>query len=88
MKTLVFNLGNGKGFSVREVVEAIRRVTGHPIPAIEEPRRPTDPAIHVADTAKIAAELGWKPEAAKLGDIIASAWAWHQRYFAPPHAKL
>jgi len=82
-ETLLYNLGNGKGFSVREVVEAVRRVTGHPIPAIEEPRRAGDPAILVADSAKIAAELGWKPEAAKLDDIIASAWAWHQKRFAP-----
>jgi len=80
-ETLLFNLGNGKGFSVREVVEAVRRVTGHAIPAIEEPRRPGDPAILVADSTKIAAEFGWKPQATKLDDIIASAWAWHQKRF-------
>jgi len=80
-ETLLYNLGNGRGFSVREVVEAVRRVTGHAIPAITEPRRPGDPAILVADATRIAAELGWKPETAKLDDIIASAWTWHQHRF-------
>jgi UDP-glucose 4-epimerase len=80
-ETLLYNLGNGHGFSVQEVIEAVRRVTGHAIPAITEPRRPGDPAILVADSAKITAELGWKPEAAKLDAIIASAWAWHQHRF-------
>jgi UDP-glucose 4-epimerase len=80
-ETLLFNLGNGRGFSVREVVEAVRRVTGHVIPAIEEPRRDGDPAILVADSAKIGTTLGWKPEYAKLDDIIASAWTWHQKRF-------
>jgi UDP-glucose 4-epimerase len=80
-ETLLYNLGNGRGFSVREVIEATRRVTGHPIPAIEEPRRPGDPAILVAGAAKIAAELGWQPETAKLDEIIASAWTWHQHRF-------
>jgi UDP-glucose 4-epimerase len=80
-ETLLYNLGNGRGFSVREVVEAVRRVTGHPIPAMEEPRRPGDPAILVADAAKIAAELGWKPQTAQLNEIIASAWNWHQQRF-------
>ncbi len=78
---LLYNLGNGRGFSVREVLDAVRRVTGHPIPAIEEPRRPGDPAILVADAAKIAAELGWKPQTAALDEIIASAWTWHQHRF-------
>jgi len=81
-ETLLYNLGNGRGFSVREVLEAVRRVTGHPIPAIEEPRRAGDPAVLVADSAKIATELHWKPEAAKLDDIIASAWSWHQKRFS------
>jgi UDP-glucose 4-epimerase len=80
-ETLLYNLGNGKGFSVREVIEAARRVTGHPIPAVEEARRPGDPAVLVASAAKIAAELDWKPQTAKLDDIIASAWAWHQHRF-------
>jgi UDP-glucose 4-epimerase len=80
-ETLLYNLGNGRGFSVLEVIEAVRRITKHPIPAIEEPRRPGDPAILVAGAAKIAADLGWQPETAKLDDIIASAWVWHQHRF-------
>jgi UDP-glucose 4-epimerase len=79
--SLLYNLGNGKGFSVNEVIEATRRVTGHTIPAIKEPRRAGDPAILVADASRIAAELRWKPETAKLDDIIASAWTWHQHRF-------
>jgi UDP-glucose 4-epimerase len=80
-ETLLYNLGNGHGFSVREVIEAVRRVTGHNLPAIAEPRRPGDPAILVAGAAKIAAELGWKPQTASLDEIIASAWSWHQQRF-------
>jgi UDP-glucose 4-epimerase len=81
-ETLLYNLGNGHGFSVREVIESARRVTGHAIPVVEEPRRPGDPAILVADSQKIAAELGWKPQVSKLDDIIASAWTWHQSRFS------
>jgi UDP-glucose 4-epimerase len=75
---LIYNLGNGKGFSVREVVESARRVTGHPIPVVEEPRRPGDPAVLVASSNKIIDELGWKPEYTALDDIVRSAWTWHQ----------
>ncbi|MHB1022346.1 MAG: UDP-glucose 4-epimerase GalE [Acidobacteriaceae bacterium] len=75
---LIYNIGNGQGFTVREVIESVRRVTGHPIPVVEEPRRPGDPAVLVASSEKIKAELGWKPQFDKLDDIIASAWAWHQ----------
>jgi UDP-glucose 4-epimerase len=78
---LIYNLGNGRGFSVREVIESVRRVTGHPIPVEECPRRPGDPAVLVASSAKITRELGWKPVYTVLDDIIADAWAWHrQRY--------
>jgi UDP-glucose 4-epimerase len=80
---LVYNLGNGVGFTVREVVESARRVTGHPIPVIEEPRRPGDPAVLIASSEEIEKELGWKPAFTKLDDIIASAWAWHQQHYAP-----
>lgn len=76
---LTYNLGNGVGFTVREVVESARRVTGHPIPIVEEPRRPGDPAVLIASSDKIEQELGWKPAFTKLDDIIASAWAWHQQ---------
>ena len=77
-ESAVYNLGNGKGYSVREVVEVARRVTGHPIPARVEPRRAGDPAILVASSAATCAELGWQPKRASLEDIIASAWSWHQ----------
>jgi UDP-glucose 4-epimerase len=79
---LIYNIGNGVGFSVREVIESARRVTGHPIPVEEFPRRPGDPAVLIASSDKIGRELGWKPEYSKLDDIIASAWKWHQHRYA------
>jgi UDP-glucose 4-epimerase len=75
---LIYNLGNGVGFSVREVIESARRVTGHPIPVEECPRRPGDPAVLIASSEKIGAELGWKPEYSSLDEIIESAWKWQQ----------
>jgi UDP-glucose 4-epimerase len=75
---MVYNLGNGRGFSVREVIEAVRRVTGHPIPVEECPPRAGDPAILVASSEKISSELGWQPKSPRLDDIIADAWRWHQ----------
>jgi UDP-glucose 4-epimerase len=77
---LIYNLGNGRGFSVREVIDAARRVTRHAIPAIESPRRAGDPAVLVASSEKIVRELGWKPRFAALETIIGSAWEWHQRH--------
>jgi len=77
---LIYNLGNGKGFSVREVIETARRVTGHAIPAEVERRRPGDPAILVASSAKIHRELNWTPKFATLDSIIASAWEWHKAH--------
>ncbi|HEY1721171.1 MAG TPA: UDP-glucose 4-epimerase GalE [Magnetospirillaceae bacterium] len=77
---LTYNLGNGTGFSVRQVIETARRVTGHPIPAVEQPRRPGDPAVLLASSAKIRAELGWQPRRSDLETIIASAWEWHRRH--------
>ncbi len=79
---LIYNLGNGVGFTVREVIESARRVTGHPIPVVEEPRRPGDPAVLIASAEKIERDLGWKPEYDKLDDILASAWQWHQQRYA------
>ena len=76
----VFNLGNGVGYSVREVIETARRVTGHPIPAVEIPRRAGDPARLVASGEKAREILGWKPEITELEDIIRSAWAWHSSH--------
>jgi UDP-glucose 4-epimerase len=78
---LIYNLGNGKGFSVREVIDSARRVTGHPIPVVEEPRRPGDPAVLVASSKKIMEELGWKPQYSALDDIVRSAWVWHQQRY-------
>jgi UDP-glucose 4-epimerase len=76
---LIYNLGNGHGFSVREVIECARRITGHPIPATAQPRRAGDPATLVASSEKIRAELGWKPRYPELEDIIRSAWDHLQR---------
>jgi len=75
---LIYNLGNGSGFSVREVIESARRVTGHPIPAEIVPRRPGDPAVLIASSEKIARELGWKPRHTNLDEIVDSAWQWQQ----------
>jgi len=74
---LVYNVGSGNGFSVREVIEAARKVTGHSIPAVEAPRRPGDSARLVASPAKIKSELGWNPQFTNLRDILTSAWEWH-----------
>jgi UDP-glucose 4-epimerase len=75
---LIYNLGNGHGFSVREVVETARGVTRHAIPVVESPRREGDPAALVASSDKIRRELGWQPRHAGLEDIIQSAWKWHK----------
>jgi UDP-glucose 4-epimerase len=77
---LIYNLGNGQGFSVREVIETARRVTGHAIPAEETPRRPGDPAVLVASAEKIKKELGWKPEYSSLEAIVRSAWEWRRAH--------
>lgn len=79
---LIYNLGNGRGFSVRQVVEAARKITGHRIPAVESPRRPGDSAILVASSEKIRRELHWQPGYDDLEQIIASAWQWHREH---PH---
>ena len=79
-KSDVFNLGNGIGFSVKEVVEEARRVTGHPIPAVAAPRRAGDPARLVVSSDKAKEILGWKPEYADLHEIISTAWNWHKAH--------
>jgi len=79
---LIFNLGNGQGFSVREVIESARRVTGHPNPAEVHPRRPGDPAVLVASSEKAIRELGWKPRYTQLDEILRTAWVWHQKRYA------
>jgi UDP-glucose 4-epimerase len=79
---LIYNIGNGQGFTVREVIDSVRRVTGRPIPVEECPRREGDPAVLVASAEKIRRELGWKPQYADLDAIIASAWEWHRKRYS------
>jgi len=76
----IYNLGSGQGFSVREVIDVARAVTGHPIPIVEQPRRPGDAPRLVAASDKIRRELGWTPRYASLQDILRSAWEWHQSH--------
>ena len=76
----IFNLGNGVGYSVREIIETARKVTGHPIPATESSRRAGDPARLVASSEKAKKILGWKPVHDSLEEIIASAWNWHKNH--------
>jgi UDP-glucose 4-epimerase len=77
---LVYNVGSGRGFSVREVIEAARRVSGRSIPAIESPRRPGDPPRLVASSDRIRRDLGWRPQHTELEDMVASAWEWHRTH--------
>lgn len=76
----VYNLGSGNGYSVREVIETARAVTGHAIPAIDAPRRAGDLPALVADSTKIRQELGWEPQYNSLEQIIATAWRWHRAH--------
>ncbi len=76
----VFNLGNGVGFTVKEMIDVARTVTGHPIPAREEARRAGDPAALIASSQKAMDILGWQPRYNKIEDIIASAWRWHSTH--------
>jgi len=73
-----YNLGNGDGYSVRQVIHACEEITGTKIPAVEKPRRPGDPPKLVASAQKAIQELGWKPKYPKLEDIISTAWDWHK----------
>lgn len=79
---MIYNVGSGNGFSVKEVIETARRVTGHAIPAVEMPRRDGDSARLVASPEKIKAELGWQPKHTNMQDILSSAWEWHKSH---PH---
>jgi UDP-glucose 4-epimerase len=79
---LIYNLGNGHGFSVREVIESARRVTGHPIPAEACPRRAGDPAVLVASSEKAIRELCWQPRYTELDEIVRTAWIWHRKRHA------
>lgn len=75
-----YNLGNGDGYSVRDVIQTCEKVTGKKIPAVEKARRPGDPPKLVAAADKAKNELGWKPRFPKLEDIVATAWAWHRAH--------
>jgi UDP-glucose 4-epimerase len=75
-----FNLGNGDGYSVREVIQMCEKISGCIIPAVEKPRRPGDPPRLVAAAQKAIQELGWKPQYPRLEDIVTTAWAWHQKH--------
>lgn len=77
-----YNLGSGQGFSVRQVIQAARQVTGHPIPERVGPRRPGDPPVLIASAERIRCELGWKPRYTTIEGIVQSAWEWHRRH---PH---
>jgi UDP-glucose 4-epimerase len=77
---LIYNVGTGAGYSVRQVIEVAREVTGHPIPAREAARRPGDPPRLVASAARIQDELGWQPKYSSLTEIVQSAWDWHRRH--------
>ncbi len=74
----IFNLGNGTGFSVREVIDCCRRVTGHPIPARDVERRAGDPAVLIASSERAVRELGWQPRHTGLDEIVSDAWAFAQ----------
>jgi len=77
---LIYNLGNGKGYSVRQVIETVKKVSGRDFKVLEVGRRPGDPPVLTADASKVRAELGWEPEIPKLEDIVASAWKWHNEH--------
>lgn len=72
-----YNLGNGQGFSVKEVIDAAARITGRQIPQVIKDRRPGDPAVLIASSEKIRSELGWSPKYPRLEEIIQTAWDWH-----------
>jgi UDP-glucose 4-epimerase len=77
---LIYNLGNGAGFSVRQVIDSVRRITGEPIKVVEAARRPGDPAVLVASSDKIRKELNWKPKYPQLDQIVSTAWEWMQTH--------
>lgn len=82
--TAVYNLGNQRGYSVLEVIETTRKVTGHPIPAKVAPRRPGDPPVLIASNSLVKQKLGWEPRFSSLEDIVKSQWQWQMLYFKKP----
>ncbi|HEX2171271.1 MAG TPA: UDP-glucose 4-epimerase GalE, partial [Dehalococcoidia bacterium] len=79
-RSLTYNLGNGSGYSVRQVIEMAREVTGHPIPAEIGPRRPGDPAMLIAGSESIQRDLGWRSRYPDLRTIVETAWKWHHSH--------
>ncbi|MGZ3495303.1 MAG: UDP-glucose 4-epimerase GalE [Thermodesulfobacteriota bacterium] len=79
-KSAIYNLGNGNGYSVREVVETVKKVTGRNVVSVDSPRRPGDPARLVASSEKIRKQLGWNPEYPDLETIVQTAWEWHSKH--------
>jgi len=79
-KSAIYNLGNGNGYSVREVIETVKKVTGRNVVSVDSPRRPGDPARLVASSEKIRKELGWTPRYPDLETIIQTAWEWHRKH--------
>ena len=77
-----YNLGNGTGYSNRQVIDSCRRITGHSIPVVEAPRRAGDPAALVASSERIRRDLGWSPRYPEIDQIVDSAWRWHERHSA------
>ena len=77
---LIYNLGNGKDYSVRQVIDTVRRVSGKDFKAVEAPRRAGDPAVLTADAAKARKELGWSPRFGDIESIVATAWKWHSSH--------
>jgi UDP-glucose 4-epimerase len=76
----IYNLGNGQGFSVKEVIDIVRKVTGKPIKEVLSPRRPGDPAFLVASSEKIKKELNWTPQYSDISAIVETAWNWHKSH--------
>jgi len=79
-RELLYNLGNGKGYSVREVIETVKKVSGRDFKVVPTDRRPGDPPILTSDATKAVEELGWKPKFPELEEIIATAWQWHREH--------
>ncbi len=79
-ESAIYNLGSGNGYSVKQVIDVSRQVTGHPIPAKIEPRRAGDPAVLIASSDRARKELGWTPRRDKLEDIVTSSWNWHREH--------
>jgi UDP-glucose 4-epimerase len=76
----MYNLGTGRGYSVREVIQTVEQVTGKKVPVKEGPRRAGDPDVLVADSSKIRRDLGWEPKYPELRQIVETAWNWHRTH--------